>query len=133
LRDQVVLQPVPIAVFLSGFSFHHIHPGFDAAGNHIDADNVLAWTAKNTPLPQFGFWDFSVGADKTIGGLALNGRQQGLTAGDIAQRILAFEKKPGDIAPKIAERGRYLFSRSLLNKYNLKVPKEFVHQASFVD
>ncbi len=109
------------------------HTIFDKEGKHVDADKVLTWTTKNTPVPHFGFWDFSVGADKTIGGLVLYGKQQGLAAGDIAKRILAFEKKPSDIAPKIAERGRYLFSRSLLEKYNLELPGELAFEADFVD
>ncbi len=109
------------------------HTIFDKDDKHINADRVLTWTTKNTPVPHFGFWDFSVGPDKTIGGLVLYGKQQGLAAGEIAKRILAFDKKPSDIAPKIAERGRYLFSRSLLEKYNLKLPKEFAFEADFVD
>jgi ABC-type uncharacterized transport system substrate-binding protein len=106
---------------------------FDESGKHMDSEVVLDWTDKNTPIPHFGFWDFSVGKNKTIGGLVLYGKQQGLAAGDIALRILAFGKKPREITPKIAERGRYLFSKSQLAKFKLELPNEIAQEAAFVE
>jgi hypothetical protein len=106
---------------------------FDDTGKHVDSELVLSWTDKNTPIPHFGFWDFSVGIDKTIGGLVLYGKQQGLAAGDMALRILTFDKKPHEITPKIAERGRYLFSKSQLAKFQLTLPKEIAFEAAYVE
>lgn len=109
------------------------HTIFDQDNVHVDGDKVLKWTSNNTPVPPFGFWDFTVGFDKTIGGLVLYGKQQGIAAGEIAKRILAFDKKPEDIHPKIAERGRYLFSQAHLDKYNLTLPNDLRYESEFVD
>lgn len=109
------------------------HTIFDQTGKHVNANNVLNWTNENTPVPHFGFWDFSVGQDKTIGGLVLYGKQQGLAAGEIALRILAFDKKPNDIIPKIAERGRYLFSKNQLEKYQLQLPGDLIAEANYIN
>jgi len=95
--------------------YHTITDKYD---NHVDANEVLTWTSQNTPIPPFSFWDFTVGDNKTIGGYVLFGREQGLEAGKMALKLLSHT---GDslLMPKIAQRGRFLFSKYQLEKWNL--------------
>jgi len=90
----------------------------DRAYNHMKADDVLTWTSKNTPIPLFAVWDFSVGWDKAIGGYVLFGKEQGLEAGKMALKMLS-HNKDSLIMPKTAKRGRFLFSTTQLKKWNL--------------
>ena len=63
----------------------------DEKGNHISAEQVNEWTSANSDIPAFGFWDFSIGKNKAIGGLVIKGYEQGYTAAKIIKRIVAGE------------------------------------------
>ncbi len=104
----------------------------DHTGSHVDAEKVLEWTSQNTPLPPFGFWDFSVGANKTIGGYVLFGKEHGITAGRIALEILS-GKSPGDINPQIPEKGRFLFSQSQLKKWGVTLTDPIASTAKYTE
>ena len=105
----------------------------DKSGQHVNEDEVLAWTSQHTPVPPFGFWDFSVGVNKTIGGLVLFGESQGTAAAGIALQILEDGKQPREIYPVIGDRGRYLFSRSGLERFKLTLPDFIRSQSSFTE
>ncbi|WP_341219637.1 ABC transporter substrate binding protein [uncultured Pseudoalteromonas sp.] len=93
----------------------------DQEGNHVEADKILKWTSENSPVPVFGFWDFSIGENKAIGGLVLEGYQQGYTAAQIINQLLAGDSVDS-IRPKVAEKGRYLFSRQEIEKHQITIP-----------
>jgi len=101
---------------------------FDADGNHVDPEAVLRWTSEHAPLPMFCFWDFSVGPQGAIGGLVLFGEVQGRLAGEMALRILE-GAPPASIYPKAAEKGQFLFSRSQLARWGLKLPPDIAREA----
>lgn len=48
----------------------------DAAGEHIDENDVLAWTVENSPIPVVGTWDWSVEGG-ALCAEAINGVNQG--------------------------------------------------------
>ena len=102
----------------------------DEDGEHVPALKVINWTSKNTPVPPFGFWDFTVGAEKTIGGLVLFGESQGEEAGKIAQKILS-GKSPAQIPPVIGQKGRFFFSRSQLEKWQITLPEKIAEKADY--
>ncbi len=108
------------------------HTITDEAGNHADAGSILEWTSRNTPLPPFCFWDFTVGPKKTIGGLVLFGKIQGQTAGRTALKILS-GTRPKDIHPVAAEKGRLLFSKSQLKKWKIKIPNQILNEVEYID
>ena len=95
----------------------------DQNGNHIDTDEAIRWAAKQSNVPLFGFWDFSVGPQKAIGGLVMSGYEQGTAAGAMANELLQ-GKKANSLIPRTAARGEYLFSRSGMNRWKLSVPYE---------
>lgn len=109
------------------------HTLVNGDGKHVPASEVLGWTVENTPIPPFAFWDFAVGEEKAIGGLVLFGKVQGRVAGEMAQQILS-GTAPSDLKKpiRIAEKGRYLFSESGLEEWNLSLPKDIQEKASLV-
>ncbi len=104
----------------------------DDDGSHVDAEDVIAWTSKHTPLPPFGFWDFTVGPDKTIGGLVLFGKTHGELAAQMALKILG-GKNPKQIAPVMENKGRFFFSRSQLEKWGITLPEKISSKADFIE
>ena len=107
----------------------------DGNGDHVPSDTLIAWTSKNTPIPPFGFWDFTVGPKKTIGGLVLFGEVQGETAGKMAIEILTKKKIPYEIRPVVAKKGRLLFSTSQLERWQEKIslPEKIKAEATFIE
>ncbi|WP_411993411.1 ABC transporter substrate-binding protein [Agarivorans sp. DSG3-1] len=105
----------------------------DDKNKHVPAEQVIAWSAKNTSVPPFGFWDFSIGKDKAIGGLVLFGFEQGRLAAELAHTILTTDVVPHSLGPKTGEKGRYLFSRSQLERYNITLPDNINSKAIFID
>lgn len=104
----------------------------DAHGANVADKKVLTWTSENTPVPPFAFWDFPVGADKAIGGYVLFGKTQGEEAAKMSLEILG-GKPPSQIIPKTSEQGRFLFSRSQLKKWNIKLPTDIGTKADYVE
>lgn len=94
------------------------HTLVDSLGQYVDADRVVKWTSANTSIPPFGFWDFSVGKHKTIGGYVLYGKEQGLLAGQLARKILEGQLA-APLPPQTGLSGQFLFSRSQLEKWHI--------------
>lgn len=96
------------------------HTLLDDKGNHIDADDAIRWAGTNSQVPLFGFWDFTIGPGKAIGGLVLSGYEHGAAAGSMAEELLAGKQK--NVTPRIPSRGEYLFSRSGTTRWNISIP-----------
>ena len=95
----------------------------DQNGKHIDTDEAIRWASKESNVPLFGFWDFSVGPQKAIGGLVMSGYEQGAAAGAMANELLQ-GKTAKALTPRIASRGEYLFSHSGMSRWKLSPPYE---------
>lgn len=105
----------------------------DGSGKAVDAGEVISWTSSQTPLPLYGFWDFTVGADKAMGGLVLSPVDQANAAADIVMKILVGGSKPATIFPVTAPNGDYLFSRKQLERFHLKLPVDIAGKAKLID
>lgn len=103
----------------------------DDQGKHVDAKQVIEWTSMHSEVPVFGFWDFSIGEGKAIGGLVLEGYQQGYTAARIINRINAGEAV-SNIRPQVAKKGRCIFSKTELEKHQLTIPQEIKKTITWV-
>lgn len=101
-------------------------------GHHIPDSEVIAWTSANASVPLFGFWDFSVGAEKTIGGLVLSGEEHGRIAAEIALKVLA-GSRPDQIFPQTTRSGELLFSRKQLEKFHLTLPENLSSKAKLIE
>ena len=60
----------------------------NADGSAVDPEELAAWSANNTPVPPFAFWDFGVGANRSIGGLVLDGKSMGKSVAVMVKKIL---------------------------------------------
>lgn len=100
------------------------HTLTDEDGNHVPDEEVATWTSTHSPVPIFGFWDFSIAKDKAIGGLVLSGTPQGVAAASLVRKILN-GRSPQTIQPITAEHGRFIFSRSGLRRWNITLPEYF--------
>ncbi|WNO09012.1 ABC transporter substrate-binding protein [Teredinibacter sp. KSP-S5-2] len=104
----------------------------DGNNIHIPAETVINWTSQHTPIPPFGFWDFSVGEKKCIGGLVLYGKEQGKAAGTMALKILK-GTSPRKLSPRTAPHGHYLYSEKQLNKYAIHLPRKIALKAELIE
>lgn len=103
----------------------------DEEGNHISAEQVMEWTSANSTVPVFGFWGYSIGANKAIGGLVIEGYEQGYTAAKIIKKIVAGENI-AKIRPEVAKKGSYIFSREEVEKHKLIIPANMLGAITWV-
>lgn len=129
LWQQTVLQAAESGYDAIVVGLYHTIVGKD--GKNIPADEVMAWTSANTPVPPFGFWDFSVGKGQTIGGFVLYGKEQGIAAAKLAEQILQ-GTPPKDLRPVVGNKGQFVFSKSELEKYKLSLPAKISEKARMV-
>lgn len=101
------------------------HTLVDAEDRHVPEKEVLAWTSANSPVPVFAYWDFSIGKGKAVGGMVQAGEPQGVEAARLIKRILAGESAEA-IHPVTAESGRFVFSRSEMERWGISFPVKFV-------
>jgi ABC-type uncharacterized transport system substrate-binding protein len=104
----------------------------DEDGAILNGDEALHRTTAACKVPIFGFWDNSIGPNATIGGLVLAAAPQGRLAASIVMRILN-GTPAAEIPPCTAEQGVFLFSRSGLDKWGLKLTKRIAEEARFTD
>lgn len=100
------------------------HTLVDKEGKHVPDEQVARWTSAHSKIPVFGFWDFSVGKGKAIGGLVLAGEPQGMMAATLIRRILDGEPA-STIQPLTAETGRFVFSWHELDRWSITLPDYF--------
>lgn len=103
------------------------HTLLDENGKHVNEKTVLEWTSRHSPVPVFCFWEFTVGKGMAIGGLVLDGHDQGIQAASLINTILA-GTLPRTISPRAALRGEYVFSKSELARWQLTVPDKWRHK-----
>lgn len=106
------------------------HTLVDAQGQHVPATQVIQWSSEHSPLPMFAFWEFAVGSRMAIGGLVLDGYSQGLEAALIARKVLSGGRLP--LIPKSSGEGRFVFSRSQLQRWQLVLPAAVAERAKLV-
>ena len=102
-------------------------------GGAVDAEELISWISRNSPVPPFAFWDFAVGAQRTAGGLVLYGKDMGNLAAGLVKKILEDGIPPYKIIPVLNNQGVFLFSRSQLRKWKLTLPKEIASSVVMVD
>ena len=102
----------------------------DESGLQVPLDSTTKWTAENSAVPVFGFWNYSVGKGKAIGGLLISGYDQGGSAADLANSILDSGEVPKFTMPR---EGEYVFSRYELERWQLTLPVDIERSARLVE
>ena len=100
-------------------------------GQHVNVNEVIEWTSENTQVPPFGFWDFSIGTDKNIGGYVIFGYEEGKLAGKIALVMLKGRKTR--VGPTTGGQGRFVFSKRQLLKWKITLPSDVYKKTTFVE
>lgn len=92
----------------------------DASGNNVPYTEVLKWTAENSMLPDFSFWESRVGPG-TLCVVTVSGYEQGLAAGKIARGILAEGRSPSSYAMEPTVKGEPVVSLARAKKLGIPV------------
>ncbi len=123
------LQPKVDAIGL--FVYHTIKDPEKDREVSLPPEDVLNWTLKNSKLPEFAFFDFTVRAG-ALCGVTLSGYEQGKAAAEIAIEILE-GKKPADIPIKCPEKGNPIFNKIRADELNITVPTDIIKRAEIID
>ncbi len=99
-------------------------------GEHVPAPDILNWTNKNTEVPLFAFWNFSVGKGKTVGGVVLDGYKIGEAAAKLTKEVITNNTIP---RVRTNKGGTPTFSRSELKRWNITVPQELQKESIFFE
>jgi ABC-type uncharacterized transport system substrate-binding protein len=120
------LQPEVDAIGL--FVYHTIkEKGGEVS---LPPEDVLSWTLKNSKLPEFAFFDFTVRGG-ALCGVTLSGYEQGKAAAEIAIKILDGEK-PADIPIECPEKGNPIVNETRAKELNISIPEDVLKEVEIV-
>ncbi len=120
------LQPEVDAIGL--FVYHTIkEKGGEVS---LPPDDVLSWTLKNSRLPEFAFFDFTVKGG-ALCGVTLSGYEQGKAAAEIALTILA-GATPVNIPIKYPEKGNPMVNEKRAAELNIKIPEDVLKEVAII-
>ncbi len=91
-------------------------------GESVGSDDIMNWTYKNSQVPMFGFWDYSIGKGRAAGGVILDGRSQGLQAGSIAHEILEKRLDANNVPIQIGRQGMEVYIPEEFKRWRLTPP-----------
>ncbi|MDC7218725.1 MAG: ABC transporter substrate binding protein [Spirochaetales bacterium] len=89
-------------------------------GEFVDYEEVLKWTAENSEIPDFSFWDSRVERG-TLCVVTVSGYEQGLLAGEMARKILVDRVLPVEIEPEPSAKGEPMISLARARDLELKI------------
>ena len=92
----------------------------DAAGKNVPYEEVLKWTAENSPLPDLSYWGVRVD-NGTLCSVTVSAREQGLAAGNIARVILVEGKSPSSFQMQPTVKGAPVISLARANALGIKL------------
>ncbi|MHA2939108.1 ABC transporter substrate-binding protein [Vibrio sp. RC27] len=92
----------------------------DRLGNNVDYKKILKWTAENSQLPDFSFWESRVD-NGTLCAVAVSGYEQGHLAGVMARRILKDGVSPKSIKMSPSLKGEPMISLSRAKDLGIKL------------
>ena len=122
----IELQPKVDAIGLAGYQTIREKDGQAS----MPADYVLGWTLKNSELPEFAFFDFTV-SDGALCGVTLSGYEQGKAAAEIAIKILEGQK-PADISIRCPEKGSPIVNERRASELGIVIPEDLLEAVEIV-
>lgn len=106
----------------------------DENNKNVDSEKVMNWSAQNTKIPLFAFWDFTVGKNKAMGGLVMTGASQGKSASEIVEKLLNNPNLlPSSLFPIYLQEGKFIFSKYELSRFKLTLPNDIKDEAIFLE
>ncbi|MBQ0747251.1 MAG: hypothetical protein KBT82_01780 [Marinobacter sp.] len=104
----------------------------DTEDNYIQPKELINQAYTSSPVPIFSFWDISIGAQEALGGFTISAHQEGITGARLASLILNGIKP--DRIPQIKSlSGHYVYSKSGMEHWNIKLSPLIASQANFIE
>lgn len=97
----------------------------DQDNKDIDFTDILKWTAENSQLPDFAFWESRVDLG-TLVAVAISAYQQGYIAGEMARKILVDGVSPIDIPISSSEKGEPMVSLARAKALGIPIDVELL-------
>jgi ABC-type uncharacterized transport system substrate-binding protein len=149
-RVRNIIPPIEISEFYTTNDFdawkaevNRLQTNVDAIGIYVyhtikenseeqslPPEDVLGWTLENSELPGFAFSDFTV-RDGVLCGVTVSGYEQGMTAAEIAIRILNGET-PADIPIKCPEEGTPMINEIRAEELNIEIPADVLEEVEIL-
>lgn len=102
----------------------------DESGQQVPDVTIAEWTSQNSSIPMFTLWNHGTGKGKAIGGVVINGYDQGASAAKAVNSIIETGEAPYFELPR---NGQVLFSHHELKRWNMTVPEYLKNRSQFVD
>jgi len=103
----------------------------DENGENVPYQDVLKWTAENSKLPDFSFWEDRISYG-TLCAVTVSGYEQGLAAGKIARDVLVEGKSPSSFPFEPTVKGEPVISLARANKLGLKISSDILLSAKVI-
>jgi ABC-type uncharacterized transport system substrate-binding protein len=104
----------------------------DANGKNVPSQTVLKWTAQNSALPDFSFWESRI-APGTLSVVTVSGYERGLAAGRIARGILVEGRSPASFAMEPTVKGEPMISLARARRLGIPVQTSLLLTARVAD
>jgi len=112
--------------------YPHYHTLKNSKNRSISHEKVLAWTLRNSKIPDFTFWSFGV-LDGVLGSISIWGKAHGYEAADTAVRILQEGKNPGDIPIRSPEAGAIVLNKRRADMLGIKLHSTLLTYSDLVN
>lgn len=106
------------------------HSLLDSDGRHIEVDEVINWSSRNSPVPIFATQDYAVSDTGAVGAYVIPGIAHGRRAGIIAKDILE-GKNIYDLPIHDDFQGEFYFNKKQLERFGLTLPSAILTQTKF--
>jgi len=104
----------------------------DDKGENVPFQEVLKWTAENSNLPDFSFWEDRI-SHGALSSVTVSSYEQGLAAGEIAREILIEGKSPASIPMKPTAKGEPVINLARAKALGLSIDSEILLTAKVID
>jgi len=110
-------------------TYHTIRNNSD---DYVTPDSLISWAHNNSQIPLFAFWDLAVGKGMAAGGYVVAGYDQGRLAARLAHFILK-GVPVSTLEPFVGKVGRYIYSKSAMEKWNIKLNTMTASQTFYIE
>ncbi len=110
-------------------TYHTIRNNND---DYVAPKRLIAWAHNNSQVPLFAFWDLAVGQGMAAGGYVVSGYDQGRLAARLAHFILK-GVPVSTLEPFVGKVGRYVYSKSAMEKWNIKLNTMTASQTFYIE
>jgi ABC-type uncharacterized transport system substrate-binding protein len=104
----------------------------DENGENVPYQDVLKWTAENSNLPDFTFWNDRIRYG-TLCTVTVSGYEQGLAAGNIARGILVEGRSPASYPMEPTVKGEPVVSLARAKLLGIKIKSNILLTAKVME